>query len=265
MEEKKKDNIIEIPHGEVAEIPIFYTNDLHGELEKFGSIATIVRKKQKEGEKFLLFDAGDFASGTQVANTHKGKPMVELFNISPYDAIGLGEGELMFDAEGLKHIVEELKPPVLCANLYVRNEARLFPGVKPFIIKEFADIKFAVTSLINGRAINLARENTNSPLPGLDTIEIRPHNEVMKEILEEVKKEGAQKIILLSHLGIDSDSSLAAAFPEIDVIISGHSHSQLLQPVMVKNTFIVSSGSGGNYLGSLTLNIADVISLKMSK
>jgi len=177
----------------------------------------------------------------------------------------LGEGELHYDLEGLNNILKELKIPVVCANLYLKKEDRLFPGIKSFLIKDFQNIRFAITGLLNNKAIILAREQANKSLPGLDELDIKSPGEILQEIISEAKEEGAQKFILLSHLGIDQDATLAEKFNEIDVIVSGHSHSYLAQPVRVKNTFIISSGSGGNYLGSLTLNIADIISLKISK
>jgi 2',3'-cyclic-nucleotide 2'-phosphodiesterase (5'-nucleotidase family) len=251
----KKEQYIDIPNGEVIEIPVLYTNDLHGELENFGKIVTLVRQKQKEGEKFLLLDAGDFASGTSVANTHKGKPMVELINLACYDAVALGEGELAFGTDGLKNILEGLKCPVLCANLHLSGG--LFPGVKTYIIKELENIKFAIIGLLS--------PSSTIKLQTIPEIEVKDPDTVLEETINMAKQDGAEKFILLSHLGIDKDSSLAEKFDNIDLIISGHSHSYLPQPVKVKNTLIVSTGSGGKYLGSITLNIADIISMKIEK
>jgi len=264
MSEKKSDEKIEIPHGEILEIPIYYTNDLHGEMENFSRAATVLRKKKKDGEKFLLFDAGDFASGTDISNKHRGKPMVELINITGYDAIGLGEGELMFDRAGLEEILESLKCPVVCANLYFQGET-LFPGIKRFITKKFEDVTFGITGFLTTKAVHLVQEKTQNALPGLNELSICPPEKILREVLEDARNEGAQRFILLSHLGIEKDAELAEKIPGLDVIISGHSHSQLPQPVKVKDTLIVSSGAGGKYIGSLTLSIADVISMKISK
>jgi len=252
---EKKEQYIEIPDGEVVEIPIFYTNDLHGELENFGKIVTLVRQRQKEGGKFLLFDAGDFASGTSVANTHKGKPMVELINLASYDAVAVGEGELAFGADGLKNIIEELKCPVLCANLHLSGG--LFPGVKTYTIKELENTKFAVIGLLSPSSTQ-----NSKPIP---EIEIKDPDTALEEAINMAKQDGAEKFIILSHLGIDKDTTIAEKFDNIDLIISGHSHSYLPQPVKVKNTLIVSTGSGGKYLGSITLNIADIISMRIEK
>ena len=149
--------------------------------------------------------------------------------------------------------------------IYFLKDGRVFPGIKRYIIKEFGDIKFAVTGLLTTRAVIQAREKSQQQLSGLNDLLIEPPVKALEDVMAEARNQGAQRFILLSHLGIDEDASLCEKVDGLDVVISGHSHSMLPQPISVKNALIVSSGMKGKYIGSLTLNIADVISMKISK
>ena len=79
----------------------------------------------------------------------------------------------------------------------------------------------------------------------------------MAEVVDEVREAGAQAVVLLSHNGFDVDRKLAADVPGIDVILTGHTHDAMPEPVLVGKTHLIASGSHGKFLSRLDLDVRD--------
>jgi S-sulfosulfanyl-L-cysteine sulfohydrolase len=79
----------------------------------------------------------------------------------------------------------------------------------------------------------------------------------MQEMVDEVRAEGAECVVCLSHNGFDVDKKMASRVTGIDVILSGHTHDALPEPVQVGNTFIIASGSNGKFVSRVDLDIRD--------
>ena len=81
--------------------------------------------------------------------------------------------------------------------------------------------------------------------------------ERIAEVVEEVRAAGAEVVVLLSHNGFDVDRQFARDIPGIDVILTGHTHDALPEPVQVGNTFLIASGSHGKFVSRVDLDIRD--------
>jgi sulfur-oxidizing protein SoxB len=82
-------------------------------------------------------------------------------------------------------------------------------------------------------------------------------DERMQEMVDEVRAEGAELVVVLSHNGFDVDKKMAGKVTGIDVILSGHTHDALPEPVQVGQTFIIASGSNGKFVSRVDLDVRD--------
>jgi 2',3'-cyclic-nucleotide 2'-phosphodiesterase (5'-nucleotidase family) len=237
---------LEIGLEAIGQIKVLYTGDLHANVEKMKYMSTVIKGSRGSSLDTLLLDSGDWSKGSAISDKFAGKPMAEIINYLRYDALALGEEDLSWGIRGLKKLAKITAIPFLCCNL--KGERPEF--IEPFIIKEIGKIKVAVVGV--------------SPvlkLPERHYTLIEPEKAI-ESTLGAIKKEAADIIILLSHLGIEHDRKIAALFPSINLIIGGHSHIRTEAPEQAGSTLIVHSGAFGEYLGSIALDVGTVLTLK---
>jgi 2',3'-cyclic-nucleotide 2'-phosphodiesterase (5'-nucleotidase family) len=238
-----------------ADIRILHVNDFHGYAEPYrpfgsimleGGIAYLAsRVKQLRQEKpSLLMAAGDMIQGDDWANRFQGAPVIEVMNAMGFDVMVAGNHEFDFGQEVLKKRIAEAAFPVLGANV------QGFPKLKPFIIKEVGGIKVGIIGVVTPEPA--AYEH-----PGkLAGITFAPAAAAVAKYLEGLKPQ-VDLVVVLSHLGYREDRQLAEALPDIDVIVGGHSHTELLKPVKVGGTIIVNAYEHARMLGVLDLTVGD--------
>ncbi|MCD4784437.1 MAG: bifunctional metallophosphatase/5'-nucleotidase [Candidatus Eremiobacteraeota bacterium] len=266
-EEHKHDHDHDHEHGDCEGkgklLVILHTNDVHGQLKslrdkrmskdsKVGGSAYLstlindLRKKYKG--HVLLLDAGDIAQGTPVSNHFKGIPVVDVMNYMKYDVMTIGNHEFDWRQPALKAMIDRAKFPVVCANIvYKKDPSKTIHNVKPYVIKKVGDIKVGILGLCTPYTVTITKKENVKGLLFLNVAK------TSKKYIPIMKKEGANIIIALTHLGIEDDIKLAKAVKGIDVIVGGHSHSKLKDPKKVGNTLIVQAKSKGRYLGKLEL------------
>ncbi len=271
-----------------GEISVVFTNDMHShfdtEITKTGGTATqkggfAKLKTLADGifseypDTFML-DAGDFSMGTPYQTIFSSDaPEMRLMGLAGYDATTLGNHEFDYRGPGLAAMLTaaaesgDRLPLMLASNIdWERTLADAGRAENAKLVKaalekiqyhdgytviEKGGVKAAVFGIMGKEADSYAPE---SGLYFLDPIETA--KEITASILAENK---ADLIICLSHSGTSADPKasedelLAKAVPEIDLIISGHSHTKLDEPIMVGNTVIASAGENGYYLGHLIL------------
>ncbi|WP_157822100.1 bifunctional UDP-sugar hydrolase/5'-nucleotidase [Salegentibacter salinarum] len=133
------------------------------------------------------------------------------------------------------------------SQLYIKTKA--FFG-NPYILKEVEGTKIALLSL-GYHNTNLTGNSKN-----MNDLEFRRGNEVLNEILHELKEQ-ADIIVLLSHQGTAVDRLIAEEFSEIDMILGGHSHDLISGPERIINTFMVQAMADAAALGEIELKIRD--------
>ena len=251
---------------------ILHTNDTHSRIEAMPSNdrsfpgmggyqlrANLIDGYRKAEPELLLFDAGDFCQGTPYFNLFKGRLEIKLMNAIGYHAVALGNHEFDNGLDSLKAILDEAQFPIVCCNLDF-SETVLKDNIRPYII--FEDIKGLKIGVV-GATVNphglVAQENFVGVkvLPGIETI--NHHAEYLK------KTEHCDLIICLSHLGLNKyderpeepyDIRLAQESEHIDIIIGGHSHTYLEEPLVVKNrlgkdVLINQEGKNGVFVGKI--------------
>ena len=239
--------------AEEREIRILYLNDFHGFAESYkplGSkemlggipyLAVKVNALRKE-KPSLLLSAGDMIQGNAWANLFQGESVIEVMNAMHFDAMVVGNHEFDFGQEVLKKRISEADFPVLGAN--VEGAGTL----KPYVIKNVNEIRIAIIGVTTEDApVSTHPRNVYGLkfLPPADTV-----IKCLKELQDSV-----DIILVLSHIGYQTDRALAEQVKGIDVIVGGHSHTRVDKPTVVGKTIIVQAWEHGKVLGVLDLTL----------
>lgn len=283
-----------IAQSESKTLTLLHTNDLQSRLLPFGPnhdytpevlgddhtiggiarLATLIAQlRAKAPESTLLLDGGDFMMGTLFHTiSREAAPELRLMHHLGYDAITLGNHEFDFMPTGLAQTIRTAQrchalPPLLLANaMFSATDARddtlekIFAEglVQPYRILTKNGIKIGVFGLLGQDAAEVSP--FAAPMRFVDPIATAKR---MVKILKE--EQHVDLIICASHGGVrrnegsaewaGEDVALAAAVPEIDVIVGGHSHTPLPQPIRVGRTAILQAGSEARFLGALELQL----------
>jgi 5'-nucleotidase / UDP-sugar diphosphatase len=246
------------------ELTILHTNDIHAHdlpfIEKNRSIGGMARigyliKAIKGSHKNVIaIDAGDFFQGTPLFQLYQGEVEVNALNKADYDIATIGNHE--FD-NGPKNLAKQLQLArfsLISANLDCTKDPDLNRLVKPSVIKNIDGQQVAFIGVITPELEHVCLT--------LGAVKIKsPGAAWMEPIAQEVEKckqSGINKIVLVSHCGVELDKQLAQSLPDVDVIIGGHSHTRLEEPIWVghsggNKTAIVQTGCYTRALGKLQL------------
>ena len=237
-----------------------------GKLGGFAHLKTLIDRLRSDvgPERSLLLDGGDLWQGTGQANTMQGADMVEAANLLGIEAM-TGHWEFTYGEAALRSNLERFKGEFLAQNVYLTeeaafNDAKAFDPAsgrvfKPAMIKEIGGYRVAVI----GQAfpyVPVAHPKRFTP----DwTFGIRD-DELQKLVSGLRTNDKVDAVVLLSHNGMDVDLKLAGRVTGIDVILGGHTHDAVPQPIAVTNaggtTLVTNAGSNGKFLGVLDLELA---------
>jgi sulfur-oxidizing protein SoxB len=237
-----------------------------GKLGGFAHLKTLIDRLRSDAgpANSLLLDGGDLWQGSGLANTMRGADMVEAANLLGIEAM-TGHWEFTYGEKTLRDNLSQFKGEFLAQNVFLTEEAafndapafdaasgRVF---KPATIKELGGYRVAVI----GQAfpyVPIAHPKRFTP----DwTFGIRD-DELQKLVNALRNNDKVDAVVLLSHNGMDVDLKLASRVTGIDVILGGHTHDAVPQPVPVTNaggtTLVTNAGSNGKFLGVLDLELA---------
>jgi len=243
-------------------LTILHTNDIHGHVEPFvegrklvGGLAYVAEmiddQRSIDKAHTLVLDGGDSVQGSPLSDFYYGKPIRESMNKISYSATVLGNHD--FD-NGLAVLADRLaksKAPALAANLEILKEGSNLEGrTVPYIIKDYDGIKVGIVGLVTPDAVQMIKRQDEAHM-----IAVTDPEEALKSQLPKMKKDGAEVVVVLSHLGIQKDRELAEKFDGIDVIVGGHTHTKLSKPLNINNTLVMQAGCNGKYVGDASLSI----------
>jgi sulfur-oxidizing protein SoxB len=222
----------------------------YGKVGGLDRVATVINSIRAERPDALLLDGGDTWHGSYTCFHTQGQDMVDVMNALNPDAMTF-HWEFTLGSARVNELVESLPFAALGQNIFDAewNEpSELFPPYKFF---ERGGVKIAVI----GQAFPyMPIANPGWMFPEY-AFGIR--DEHMQEMVDEVRAEGAELVVLLSHNGFDVDKKMAGIVTGIDVILSGHTHDALPEPVLVGETIIVASGSNGKFVSRVDLDVRD--------
>ena len=210
-----------------TELGLFYTNDMHGDVNRLSKFKTAHDKFLKENANtpHMTLAAGDCLFGS---DKQRNSLMVKLFNLMGLDALALGNHEFAGGTKGLSKSLDKAQFKSVSANLDVTEDSPLQPRLKDKkLVKSAVFMKGGHKFAVIGASpfdsyINTVDKSVN-PKGLKDTIK------AINEETKELEKQGINKIILLSHLGYGEHADLAVARETegIDIIVGGHTHTKI--------------------------------------
>ncbi|PZD96157.1 hypothetical protein DNH61_09625 [Paenibacillus sambharensis] len=248
-----------LEEAKYSQLHILHTNDTHGHLERIAKRVTATQQLRQPDT--LLLDAGDVFSGTLYFNQYKGLADLEFMNMLGYDAMVFGNHEFDKDSATLKAFIDKAEFPFVSSNIDFSKDELLGglyhdsigePGesskIYPAIVREISGQKVGIIGLTTEDTVALAS-------PG--DVVFNDHKASAEAAVSRLQEMGVNQIIALSHLGYSADEKLAEAVQGIDIIVGGHSHTVLTEPVVVNEdsepTLIVQTGEYSVNLGELSV------------
>jgi 5'-nucleotidase / UDP-sugar diphosphatase len=234
---------------------ILYLNDFHGYAEPhrpaggseaLGGIAYLAAEvdRLRVGQPTLLLAAGDMIQGNQWANFSQGASVLRVMNAMRFDALAAGNHEFDFGQEVLKQRIGEAAFPVLGANV------EGLPEIRPYVLKEIGGWKVLIIGVVTEDTPVMTHPRNVTGLAFL------PPASTIQRILNSYAPK-ADLVIVLSHLGLPADRKLARQVRGIHLIVGGHTHTRIDQPMKANDTWIVQAWEHGKVLGCLDLMIAE--------
>ena len=220
----------------------------YGRMGGMDRVATVVNAIRSDRPDALLLDGGDTWHGSYTAHKTAGQDVVNVMNLLRPDAM-TSHWEFTLGIDRVNEIVETLDFPFLGANIFDAEWDE--PAYEPYKMFERGGAKIAVI----GQAFPyMPIANPGWMFPGLS---FGVREERMREVVAEVRAAGADLVVCLSHNGFDVDRKMAAQVDGIDVVLCGHTHDALPEPVMVNNTLLIASGSNGKFVSRVDLDVRD--------
>ncbi|MCK1985632.1 MULTISPECIES: bifunctional metallophosphatase/5'-nucleotidase [Peribacillus] len=256
-------------------LSLMHTNDTHAHLDNVAKRVTAVKEVRKSKPQALLVDAGDVFSGTLYFNEFKGQADLRFMNLMKYDVMTFGnhEFDLGSSAEGHQALADFIKGaqfPIVSSNVDFSKDDK-FKGLFSDLISskpEQGKIYNGIVKEVDGQKVGFfgltTEETKDISSPG--SIEFENYLEEAEKAVKAFKGMGVNKIVAVSHIGYDdnaaydNDLTLAAKVKGIDVIVGGHSHTQLDAPVVIDKddkgkakepTVIVQGYQYSDYLGTI--------------
>lgn len=267
-------------------LDVLFTHDTHSHLNSYSTIVngkqkevggfarikTLIDEKKKENPDTLILDGGDFSMGTLIQTVYTTEAAeLRMLGYLGCDVTTFGNHEFDYRSSGLADMLKTAKnsgetvPKLVVCNVdwdamekeglskgqkQIESSFETY-GVKDYVVIQKGGVKIAVLGVFGKDALECA--------PTCE-LEFKDPVESAKNTVEEIKKkEDVDMIACVSHSGtwedekVSEDETLAKEVPDIDLIISGHTHTQLDQPIRHGNTYIVSCGEYGRNLGSISM------------
>ena len=267
-------------------LDVLFTHDTHSHLNSYSTIVngkqkevggfarikTLIDEKKKENPDTLILDGGDFSMGTLIQTVYTTEAAeLRMLGYLGCDVTTFGNHEFDYRSSGLADMLKTAKnsgetvPKLVVCNVdwdamekeglskgqkQIESAFETY-GVKDYVVIQKGGVKIAVLGVFGKDALECA--------PTCE-LEFKDPVESAKNTVEEIKKkEDVDMIACVSHSGtwedekVSEDETLAKEVPDIDLIISGHTHTQLDEPIRHGNTYIVSCGEYGRNLGSISM------------
>ena len=251
-------------------IVILYENDAHCAVEGYARLAGQRDAERQHTPYVAIVSSGDFAQGNTVGSLTKGEAIVRIMNAVGYDCLTIGNHEFDYTVPQMQHLSEMLTAKTLCCNFsrYEQdnddNDDRDIDDLYPaYEVKDFGGTKVGFIGVATPSTFR-----SSTPTYFIDDNGNLLYNfhqtdtyECVQEAVNDAREEGAEIIIVLSHLGDDPEvaysRALIAATHGIDVVLDGHAHHVLNERLVNDrgdSVTLTSTGTKFAYIGRLTID-----------
>ncbi len=222
----------------------------YGKMGGMDRVSTVVNSIRAARPDALLLDGGDTWHGSYTCYHTEGQDVVNVMNMLKPDAMTF-HWEFTLGSGRVRDIVNELPFAALGQNIFDSEWDEPAEDFAPYKFFERGGVKVAVI----GQAFPyMPIANPGWMFPEY-SFGIRDQR--MQEMVDEVRAAGAELVVCLSHNGFDVDKAMAGRVTGIDVILAGHTHDALPEPVIVGDTIIIASGSNGKFVSRVDLDVRD--------
>ncbi|MBI4028519.1 MAG: bifunctional metallophosphatase/5'-nucleotidase [Verrucomicrobia bacterium] len=259
--------------GKEVAITILHTTDLHATVlptmdyegtKDVGGLARcawMIRRIRAQEKNVLLVDAGDLYQGAALGYLTEGAAMIRAINALRYDSWTLGNHEFDWGIEKIAARIAEARVPVLAANIHHKPVANTpaaitdaFRKIQPYVIREVEGVKVGIVGLDTPGIPSWSRPRL---IPG---ISVEESVAALRRVIPRMKADGCAILVLTTHQGIREQGddhanqlyAISRAFPEMDVIIGGHTHRTHVQQ-QINGILYTQANYWGTYLGRVDL------------
>lgn len=265
------------------DIIILYTNDVHANYTQYigySGLSAYKKEMEQEYEYVTLLDNGDAIQGDLISLFLKGQNVIELMNEVGYDLAVLGNHEFDYGLDATADCINKFEGTYITANIdLLKEDINYFDEVEPYKILEYGDKKVGFIGLASTLSITSSTPTYFMDENGMYIVNfwsITPElfYSRVQEVVDEVKFEGAEYIVICSHLGdvegnLYNSINLIQNINGVDVLLDGHAHSTIEQRIIKdkdNNEVILSStGTGLENIGKLTITTDGEISTELIK
>ena len=241
---------------------VLHFNDFHGQiqavhdkdgsaqggLDRLAGLADAIRADDAAKDvPTLLLNAGDIFTGTAFSTLFRGEPEFYALGLMRLTAMTPGNHEWDCGATVLETRARDASFPLLVANLKATDPARVF--WKPFATFIFGRSKIGIIGVTTSDTPMTTAPGNTKGFTFTDPVE------AVGNVFGSVAPRQWDFVIVLSHCGFDVDKKIAAAFPQIGLIVGGHDHKELTSPWFESGVPIVQAGDRGRFLGRVTVTL----------
>lgn len=241
-----------IPAERTARLTLLQLNDLYeitpvekGKKGGLARVATLRDRIARESPHTLLVLAGDFLSPSTMSSLFQGAQMVATLNAAGLDLATFGNHEFDFGAEVTRERMRESHFTWVSTNVLDPATGLPFGGAAPFVLREYDGVRVAFLGLVTPETRSLSRGAAG--LAFLEPVQ------AAKDVVARARRARADVIVALTHQDMAEDQRLAAAVPEIDLILGGHEHVPM--DARVGRTLILKTGSDAVALGRIDVTV----------
>ncbi len=239
--------------ADTRSLTILHTNDLHAHFLPddhgrggFAQLATAIRMERERSRATLVLNAGDLVQGTPVSSIFEGVPCYEVASRMGFDASVLGNHEFDYTWRKIPDFVAAASFPIVTANVVDPNGRLLAPA--PYVILERGGLRVGVIGVLLERLDELTKAHQRGDW------RVLPVAETVRRYAREIEDK-TDLIVVLGHLYEEEEKEILETVPEVDVVVSGHNHAGLREPVVVDGRILVRVRSYGVELGRLDLEV----------